>query len=189
MNKKVISNNLKEQNNLKDSINKKLSDYNLEIDIVNNSINNLNKERMDTEKIRSNYSEEIKDNEHKLKNLVKESENYNGEIENIKKSLSSAKENLKTFNSLLADFQKKIAPLDFKQNNFLKLKKELKNGLKLEKADIKEAATLLKKSTPAATVIIDLAEDEALNEFNDHSENKAKLKNLIEEIINCVQSH
>jgi chromosome segregation ATPase len=182
-NKLFISKNLYQENTKKDAINKNLFDNNIEIERLNNLINGLNKERMDLEKNRSDYTAEIKDKENKLKNLRKESENYDGEIENVKKSLISAKENLITFKSILSDFQNKLSPLENRKKEYSTQKKDYQDGLQSEKKTIIDSATRLKRFTPAATVMIDLAEDDALNELNEDSENKAKWKILIDKII------
>lgn len=184
-NSKRITQQLKEMNDQKETVNKNLNDLSKDIDNINNEISSLNKSIMDLEKKRTEMSVEIRDKESKLKNLKSESVNYSTETETVKKSLNSAKENLKTFNGILTDFKAKLTPVELKYKTLLKDKTRFERAVKDQKRKIKDAAAELKKTTPSAVVMIDLAEDEAFNDLvtEDTSDGKAKWKVLVDKII------
>lgn len=179
---KKITSDLLESNTKKDMINKRISENNKEIEETNVQILNLNKKRVELDKKKAELNAEIKDKENKLKNLRLESQNYNGEVENVKKSLTSAHENLQTFKSILSDFSNKLKPAERGQTELITNKNNFENDIKNLKMRINSSASQLKKNTPSAVVMIDLAEDEA---FNDSLEDSAKPKwrILIDKII------
>jgi len=151
--KRQNNDKLSEEN--KENLNQKTKQYAL-----------LQTEKNDLEKRINEISIERKDKENKLRNLRMESTNYKGEISNINKSLSSASDNLETFTSILNDFKTKLDPLNKKHKELLDTKQKLEALVKNLRKEIKGTSNLLKKETPSATIMVDLAEDEAFNNMN-----------------------
>jgi chromosome segregation ATPase len=181
--------------NTKRQNNDKLTEENKEnLNLKTRQYSLMQNERNDFEKRINDISIERKDKENKLRNLRSESNNYKGEISNINKSLNSANDNLETFTSILNDFKTKLEPLNKKHNELLENKQKLENSVKYLRKEIKEISNLIKKETPSATIMVDLAEDEAFNYanananedvlINDSKGNKEiKWRKLIENII------
>ena len=117
-----------------------------------------------------------------------ESQNYSGEIENVNKSISSTEENMKTFQDIMNDLITKKGPNEQIYNTLNDDKSKKENSIHLENQRIKELAEKLKKEVPSATIMVDLAQDEAFNNVTENnSENspdaKPKWRTLVEKII------
>ena len=152
----------------------------------NEEFKKLSSEKIDIEKKINEFSTERKDKERKLRNLRLESNNYKNEINNIQKSLLSAQDNLDTFNSIFNDFINKLKPVDEKYKNLLVRKSDVEKEIKDFKGKIKSSSKILKKETPSATIMIDLAEDEAFSSPTEDKNNKEgamKWRQLIDNII------
>jgi len=158
-----IKQKLSETNTKRDLINKKSEENKSQISLKTQELTKLQSEKNEVEKRINDSQLERKDKEIKLKNLKSESSNYKNEIANINKSLLSANDNLETFNSILGDFKAKLAPVDEMYNGMLKEKQRIESDIKLFKKEIRSSSAKLKKETPSATIMIDLAEDEAFN--------------------------
>jgi len=174
INTKRTSNDKSSEEN-KENLNQKTKEY-----------ARLQGEKNDLEKRINEISIERKDKENKLRNLRFESVNYKGEISNINKSLSSANDNLDTFTSILGDFKSKLAPLNTRHSELTSSKTQLETLVKNLRKEIKGVSKLLKKETPSATIMVDLAEDEAFNNTdaqNAKGNKEMKWRQLIDNII------
>ncbi len=183
---------LNEASKRKNEINKKSENNKNNLNFKNQELIKYQSEKNELEKFINDSLLERKNKEMKLKNLRNESSNYKNEIMNINKSLLSAQENLETFNSISSEFKAKLVPVEAKYNSLLKEKMLLESTIKSSKTKIKSTSSTLKKETPSATIMIDLAEDEALNNANndDYSSGKnsgkdgtIKWRQLIDNII------
>jgi chromosome segregation ATPase len=168
-----------EKNQTKENLQLILNKNNKDIDKINKEILGINNKRIELEHTLSQTMSDIRVKSNKLKNLRTESTNYDSEKNSIKRSLSIADENLETFKGILNEFSTKLMPLqkDYEAINTEKcgLEKEMKDF----NSEIKSLASGLRKETPSAAVMIDLAEDEAFN-----TDTKSiKWKVLIDKII------
>lgn len=154
---------LSEINSRRDAVNKKSEENRSILSLRTQQLTKLQSEKNEVEKRINDSQLDRKSKEIKLKNLKSESSNYKHEISNINKSLLSAEDNFETFSSILADFKTKLAPVEEKYKTMLKEKQRIEADIKAFKSKIRTSSASLKKETPSATIMIDLAEDEAFN--------------------------
>jgi chromosome segregation ATPase len=189
-----VKTKLSEINSRRDAINKSSDENKSKISQKSQNLMKLQSDKNEIEKRINDSQLGRKDKEIKLKNLKAESFNYKNEIANIDKSLLSAQDNLETFNSILTDFNAKLSPVEEKFNGLVKEKQRTEADIKAFKGKIKSASVQMKKETPSATIMIDLAEDEALDNSSNGEESplsgkangkdtQAKWRQLIDNII------
>jgi len=186
--KKRLSDQLNDINNQKELLNKKITENKNDIERETNELIEKNRKTNTLEKNKNDLFNELRKKEFKIKNLRMESQNYSSEIENVNKSVNSTEENMRTFQDILNDLIVKKAPTEQLYNTLVEDKNKKENIIKLENQKIKEQGEKLKKEVPSATIMIDLAQDEAYNNLNENfseeaERNKPKWRTLIEKII------
>ena len=159
----------------------KIKESKVLIESNNNEINNLNNVKFSLEKMLSDNNLEIKEKESNVKNLENEIMNYEKDIENIDKTISSFSENKSNVEKILDDLNKKLSP--YKQDNqkFSKLNTLTEEKLSKVRTRIRSSLDQLKKNVPATKIIMDIIDDEFINSDEDFE--KRKLEKLVQKII------
>ena len=122
---------------------------------------------------------EISEKEAKLEKLQTENSNYEIESTNVKKSLETASNNLTDFRKIYSEYNTKVEEVDSKFDSVITDEKNIQNQIKVAKDKLSSQADLLKRVTPSATIMVDMAEDNVLNAEKEDT----RWKNIIEKII------
>ena len=149
--------------NKKNTITKSINSNKNNVDKLETNLYSIKRNLSNNEANLNEISNKIKDRENKLQSLTNESVDYTEEIENITKSLKISKENYNTYIGLSDEFKEKINPIHKKLESIKINKKELENKAKIVINIIKKEAMRIKNEAPSSTIMIDMAEEDALN--------------------------
>jgi chromosome segregation ATPase len=175
-----INRNLSDSMKTKDNLQQMQNKNNKDVEKLTQDITNLNNSRIDSEKRLSQITTNLDVETNKVTNLRTEAVNYDTEKSTIKKQLSIAEENYNTFEEISNEFTNKLNTVQTGYNQLSQRKNNLEIDMNTSKAHIKKLADGFRKETPSAIIILDMAEDEALND----DAKSTKWKVLIDKIIN-----
>jgi chromosome segregation ATPase len=174
--KATLSDNIKTKANLEQM----LSRNNKDIEKLGKEISTISNNRINLEKRISDLTESLNVENKKVNNLRTEAKNYDLERNTIKKSLTIADQNLETFKSIVNEFNAKLNPTQNGYNEIVNKKNTLESEINSYKEKIKTLTQQFRKETPSAVIMLDMAEDQALNEETSNT----KWKEIIDKIIN-----